>query len=280
MNVLRGYRRMDMNRRWALVVLTSLCLLVPVIVAAQSTSAGRDPEAAAMLASSLRALTKGEPLRDVTLMGTARRIAGSDDETGQVTAKAMATGETRVDYQYPSGRHSDSRITSATGAVESWSGPDGSKHGVVPHNVAPLSSWFFPAALLQAWEQGTDVTARYAGRENRGGRDVAHVTITRQVPALHHPKVMLSLLQKAASVDLYLDPATNLPVAVAYNTHSDKNLAQDIPVEIRFSDYRMIEGVQVPYQIQKYLNHARVLDVQISSASINSGLTPSSFDIQ
>jgi hypothetical protein len=163
-------------------------------------------------------------------MGTARRIAGSDDETGQIVAKAVSTGETRVDYDYASGKRSESRITSAAGAIESWSGPDGVTHSVVPHNVAPLSPWFFPAVLLQTLASGSDVTAEYVGKEKRSGHDVDHLTVAKQVPALHHPSVMLTLLQKAARVELYLDSATGLPVTIAYNTHPDKNQAQDIPV--------------------------------------------------
>ncbi len=269
-----------MSRSWLLVLLSSLSLLFPAIAAAQSPSVRRDSEAVGLLSRSLQTLTSGVPVRDVTLMGTARRIAGSDDETGRVIAKAVASGETRVDYDYPSGTRSESRMTSATGAIESWSGPDGTKRGVVPHNVAPLSPWFFPAILLQTLEQGSDITVEYAGREKRSHRDVAHLTVAKQVPALHHPSVMLTLLQKAARVDLYLDTTSGLPVAIAYNTHPDKNLARDIPVEIRFSDYRSVDGVQVPYQLQKYLNHARVLDVRVSTTSLNSGLSASSLGLQ
>jgi hypothetical protein len=257
-----------------------LFLLFPLVTSAQSASTRRDPEAVALLSRSLRVITNGVPIHDATLTGTARRIAGSDDETGEVTAKALATGESRVDYSYASGERSESRRMSPTGVVESWSGPDRSVHAVVPHNAAPLSPWFFPGALLQTLEQRADTALEYVGKETRGGRTVEHVTIASQVPAYHHPRVMLTLLQKSARVELYLDVATGFPVAIAYNTHPDKNLAQDIPVEIRFSDYRPVEGVQVPYQIQKYLNHARVLDLKVSTTILNSGLSATSLSLQ
>src|SRR5207249_11619003 len=100
------------------------------------------------------------------------------------------------------------------------------------------------------------------------------------VAPAHHPALMLKLLQNASRVELYIDAVTNLPTALVYNTHPDKNLAQDIPVEVRFSDYRLVDGVQVPFQIKKYLNRTLVLDVQISSAAVNSGLSASSLDLQ
>lgn len=266
-----------MNRSVAVVLLSSLCVLLPARIAAQSTSVSRNPEAVALLSRSLRALTNGVLIRDVALTGTARRIAGSDDEAGQVVAEALATGEMRVVYDYASGSRSEFRLMSANGAIESWSGPEGAKHNVAPHNVAPLSPWFSPAALLQTWEQRADVSLAYVGRETKSGHAVDHLTVAREVSALHHPKVMLTLLQKSARVELYLDAASGLPTAIEYNTHPDKNLAQDIPIEIRFSDYRPANGVQAPYQVQKYLNRARVLDLRVSTVALNAGLSASSF---
>lgn len=265
-----------MNRNLAVALLSSLCVLVPAELAAQSAAVSRDPEAVALLSRSLRAVTNGVPVRDVTLTGTARRIAGSDDEAGRVVAEALATGEMRVNYDYASGPRSEFRRVSAGGASESWSGPQGTKHDVAAHNVAPLSPWFSPAALLQTWEQRADVSLAYVGRETKSGHAVDHLTVAREVPALHHPSVMLTLLQKSARVELYLDTRTGLPTAIEYNTHPDKNLAQDIPVEIRFSNYHLADGVQAPYQIQKYLNRVLMLDVRASAVGLNTGLSTTS----
>jgi hypothetical protein len=269
-----------MNLRLAVALLSSLCLLLPVRVAAQSAAASRDPEAAALLSRSLQTITNGLPVRDVTLTGTVRRVVGSDDEAGRIVAEALATGEMHVNYAYASGSRNEFRQVSAGRASESWSGPEGTKHDVVAHNVAPLSPWFSPAALLQTWVQAADVSLKYVSREIRSGHAVDHLTVAQEVPPLHHPSVMLTLLQKSARVELYLDATTGLPAAIEYNTHSDKNLAQDIPVEIRFSDYRLADGVQAPYQVQKYLNRVRMLDVRASTVALNAGLSTSSLGPQ
>lgn len=280
LTVLCGAKENNMSRTWVVVLLSFPSLLWPGMVAGQSPSARRDPEALGKLSRSLQALTGGKSVRDVSLSGTVRRIAGSDKETGQITAKAVAAGETRVDYDYASGSRSESRVVSSARVVESWSGADGITHTVVPHNVAPLSPWFFPDVLLQTWEQDSEITLEDVGKETRSGRDVDHLTLSKQVPALHHPSVMLTLLQKAAQVQLYLDAGTGFPLAIAYHTHPDKNLARDIPVEIRFSDYHSVDGVQAPYRVQKYLNHALVLDVQFQTATLNSGLSASTWGLQ
>jgi hypothetical protein len=255
------------------------CLLVfPAFLSAQR-SVSNDPSAASLVQKSIAALSQGAQVRDVTLMGTARRIAGSDDETGGVIAKALQSGEARVDFNYTSGQRSESRVISPKGTHEQWSGPDGVRHAVVSHNVAPDSPWFSPPLLLQRVTTSANATVVYAGSEMRGGSSVEHLTVSEQVPAAHHPAMMLALLQKAARFDLYLDSNTNLPSAVIYNAHPDNNLTQDIPVEIHFSDYRPVDGVQVPFHVQKYFNRMLVLDLQFSSAVVNSGLSANSLEL-
>lgn len=239
-----------------------------------------DASGVTLAQKSLTALTQGIPIRDVTLMGTVHRIAGSSDETGGMIAKGLASGGTRIDYNYASGRRSESREHSAIGITEKWSGPDGNEHTVVPHNTQPLAPWFFPALLLQSSETSSDVAVTYVGNETRGGHAVEHIILTKQIPALHHPRVMLTLLQKAAQVHLYLDAATSVPLALLYNAHPDKNLAEDIPVEVRFSDYRVIDGVKVPFQITKYFNRIPELQIEVSSATLNTGLSSSSLELQ
>lgn len=59
--------------------------------------------AAQLLQQSLAALQGNTPITDVTLSGTARRIAGSDDESGTVTVKALAGTGTRIDLVLSSG---------------------------------------------------------------------------------------------------------------------------------------------------------------------------------
>jgi hypothetical protein len=62
-----------------------------------------------------------------------------------------------------------------------------------------------------------------------------------------------------------------------FQTHPDNNLGQDIPVHIRYLDYRSVNGIQVPFRVQKFLNGTLSLDLQFDSASFNTGLTANSF---
>ncbi|HTF25133.1 MAG TPA: hypothetical protein VK937_14645, partial [Candidatus Limnocylindria bacterium] len=109
-----------------LVLSVSISFLLSITLAAQQTTTS-SPQAL-LLQRSAAALSGGQTLTDVTLSGIARRIAGSDDESGTAVLKALVTGESSVDFSFPSGPRSEVRANSTTGPVGSWLAPDGTSH--------------------------------------------------------------------------------------------------------------------------------------------------------
>jgi len=71
-----------------------------------------------------------------------------------------------------------------------------------------------------------------------------------------------------------------LPVAVDFDIHPDNDAMVDIPIEIRFSAYTAMNGTQIPFRIQRYVNNALALDIQIVTATLNSGLSSIGFQVQ
>src|SRR5260370_8845585 len=110
-------RREIIVRSLLTIFLVSLCGSVQQSAAAQQTPP--------VLQGALNALTGGTAVADVTLAGTARRIAGSDNETGTATLKALATGESRVDLSFPPGPPSEvpGSLPPAADPTGSWSAP-------------------------------------------------------------------------------------------------------------------------------------------------------------
>ncbi len=53
-------------------------------------------------------------------------------------------------------------------------------------------------------------------------------------------------MQHLAQMNFYLDPTTLLPVALSFSTHPDNTELLDISVQIQFSNYQTIGGVQFP----------------------------------
>ncbi len=258
----------------------------PLAANAQQQQSAPDAQAVSLAQRALGVLTGGRPISDVTLTGSARRIAGSDDETGPAVLKALATGESRMDLNLPSGQRSEVRANSGNGPVGSWSGPDSAQHPISNHNLMADSAWFFPA-FAAGKSLGQGYTASLVGQETRAGQSVIHVTTRRGVVIPSEPAAAgdegslpgdtATLMQHLSQVDFFLDPSTLLPVALAFNTHPDNDAGLDIPVEIRFSDYRVVNGAQVPFHVQKFLNNGLVLDLQFQTVTFNAGLSSADF---
>lgn len=82
-------------------VATFFCSLVLIVVPSFSQQASPPAVSASVLiAQSLAAQLGNTQISDVTLTGTAHRIAGSDDESGSVTVKVLSSGATRLDFNF------------------------------------------------------------------------------------------------------------------------------------------------------------------------------------
>jgi len=261
--------------RFVLVVVCSIILLFGPAVAQQPASPSISAQA--LLQQSLAAQLGNTQISDVTLTGTVRRIAGSDDESGTATLKALPSGATRLDFNFPSGPRSEFKSFVSNTPNGSWSGPDGVFHPIAGHNL--ISDWgWFPLFTLAASANTQNYTVSPVGSETRNGEAVVHIAISQQVPTLSGDAS--ALCQHLSQLGVYLDSATLLPASIAYNIHPDNNALLDIPVELCFADYRAVNGAQIPFHIQKFINNTLSLGLQFQSATLNTGLTASQVGAQ
>ncbi|HXM97602.1 MAG TPA: hypothetical protein VN982_03935 [Candidatus Dormibacteraeota bacterium] len=257
-----------------LSVLPALLTLTSASLLAQQTNT-TSAQASIMLQQSLHALAPSVSVADVSLSGSARRIAGSDDETGTVALKAISGGAARMDANFSSGQRSEVQNLLSGSPVGSWSGPDGIFHPMAYHNLMTDPCWFFPTLAISRTISTSSYASAYIGRETRNGQSVEHVQVWQATPV--QTPVPIPGLQHFSQMDLYLDSTTLLPASLTFQVHPDNNMSVDIFVEVLFSDYRAISGVQVPFRVQKYLNNGLALDLQLETATINSGLSASLF---
>jgi hypothetical protein len=194
-----------------------------------------------------------------------------------VVFKALSTGEAREDFSFPSGPRSEVYANSEKGPVGSWSGPDGVSKAIPLYNVLVDPAWFSPALMLSKLSSSPNAVVSYAGAEDHNGLAVEHLSFSRQFAIA--PSQISALMKLHSQMEIYMDASTSLPSAVSFNTHPDKDASRNIPVEITFSDYRLVNGVQIPFHVQKYFNGSLLLDMQFDRADLNSGLSPSSFSV-
>ena len=253
-----------------------LIALVLLPCAAQQPAAP-SAQASALLQRAFTSLNGAKSLSDVTLTGAVECIAGSDDETGTAVFKTIASGASSVSLSLSSGTRSEIQNSSNMPPVGAWSGPDGVRHTIAFHNLLPGPAWFFPAFPIAQGLSASGYIATNVGHETHNGQAVEHVSIYQPAPLPNPPG--LATFEHLTQIDFYLDSITLLPAAMDFNIHPDNNAGLDIPVEIRFSNYTSVSGAQVPYHVQKFLNNVLVLDFQVTSVTLNSGMTASSFSL-
>jgi len=261
--------------------LAAVLLSFPNLYASPQASApasSSSSQAITLLAQSAAALTGRTTVSDVTLSGTARRIAGSDDESGTAILRAMASDASRMDLILPSGPRSEIRNASGAIPLGAWSGPDNVSHPIAYHSLLTDATWFFPSFGIARALAGSPYVATYIGQETRNSTSVQHLAVWQLSSSTSTPAV--ALVQRLSQVDLYLNSTTFLPVAICFRTHPDNNVLIDIPIEVQFSDYRLANGVQIPFHLQQFVNNNLAFDFQFQVVALNTGMTASTFAVQ
>jgi hypothetical protein len=236
---------------------------------------GSAQQAVALAAQAQSALS-GSGVSDMQLSATSEWISGSTRASGSATLKIKGTSASRLDISAGPFSRSEVRNDSA-GYDGQWIDANGVRHAMALHNCWAPAGWFTPHAIVQAMS-AANVTSHHLGRDTRGGMALDHVQL-RRTNSEKNPRIAQDL-ERLSTVDIFFDPTTHLPLVLVYNTHPDNDYERDIPVEIRFSDYRNVDGVMVPFRIQRLLQGVLNLDLTVSKATINSGLADGEFALQ
>jgi len=187
-------------------------------------------------------------------------------------------GQSRVEFSFPSGPRAETCDASGDTPSGSWTGTDRAVHPIAYHNLRTEPAWFHPAFLLGHALAPGGFKFSYVGREARADAAVHHFAVwqLQNLPA-DVPADIASQLQELTRTDVYLDASSLLPVAIAFATHPDNDMGLSIPIEIQFSDYRAVNGVRIPFQVQKFLNNGLILDLIVKEAQVNTGIAAAEF---
>lgn len=238
---------------------------------AQTPPVTRDPRALALAAKALVAISAA-PLQSLALTGSVTRRAGSE-QTGTFQLEANARGQSRLELSLGSGNLVQVRDGSGPVPQGQWARSDGKAHAVALHNLWAAPLWPLPAlGALHRLAADTSISVGFAGAETHAGVATEHVWFA---PAGPTP-----LAARLGRVDFYLDATTLLPRYLDFDSHPDNALNIDLPVEVVFSDYQRVQGVLIPFHIQRYLRQTLVLDLRVSDADINPSLSSGDFHLQ
>jgi hypothetical protein len=249
-------------------------LLLPYCSSAQSQPPS-DPQAVAYASQSIAALTGGTSISDITLTGNVTWTGSAASESGTATLLALGTSESKMTLALPDGTRTEIRDSSTGTAQGQWISESGASGLFAPQNTMTDAVWFYPA--LGSLAAGPNVVLSYVGLETRNGESVQHIQsyIFQSAPSGGGGPTA----QQLSTIDFYLDATTLLPSATVFDAHPDNNASSNIVIEVDFSNYQTISGVNVPMHIQKSSQGSILIDLTVTGASFNSGLPLSDFSI-
>ncbi len=232
-----------------------------------------DPEALNLVQQSIIALSGGAAISDVTLSGTATWTVASKSETASATLLAKGTGESRFDMTLSAGPRSEIRNDGSSTALGELLASDGSVLQWGLNNCLVNAVWFFPQLSVLGATGDPTLIFLYIGQETRNGVTVQHIQSYR------YSSTETATIQQLSTMDVYLDASSFLPVTFAFNVQSTDG-SQTISLEVDFSNYQPLNGIQLPFRVQRYVAGNLGFDFTLTSAQLNLGLSDSLFTIQ
>lgn len=214
---------------FALLIGSAVCQIVTTL----TTPAVLD--ASTVIAQAQQALTGGVTVSDLSLNSTATWKAGGTNASGSATLKTKGVTEARLDISAGEVVRTEVRNDS-TQPDGQWMGQDGSAHRLPAHNCLTLAAWFSPASFIAALS-GSNAVLSYVAAETRNGAAVDHVRFS-QHPANIPNAAANALFTRLSQTEVYFDASSHLPRAVTWKAHPDHDYSRDVPVEVRYDDYR------------------------------------------
>ncbi len=252
----------------------SLAILLPLpIPGASQQSPQRDAQAVAILTQALNAaggITALGAIQDFTASGRITYYWAGQETSGPVALRGRGPDEFRMDAELPEGTRSWA-VTREGGTLKQ---PDGSTSPIANHNAIKLGSLTFYLPKIVAAFNDPGTTISYHGFAKCDGLQLHHIRIQRSPAA-----VGSTLLNSLTLADFYIDPTTSFVVRIEDTTHPENTFTESFRHVVRFSDFRSVSGIIVPFKISEETLEQRILSIQLDSIKFNSGLTDLDFQI-
>lgn len=249
-------------RKYLLLTLVSVCF--PAFAQSPATPGN----ASSTLAQLQSVFSGGKPVTNVQLTGTATWHAGSLEDTGPATLTASSMGAAQMQLLLAkSGERSEKQDSIGPGMTCQWSTDGQPAQPADAMNCWKGAVWFLPAISLQAAAIPASVGIADYGMETDSSGTVHH--LQSQLVLANLPADMTTKAMQESTIDIGLDPASLLPARVSYKVHPDNGASLQLPIEVRFSNYKKVSGVEVPFLIQRYVNGSLQLEIDVQSAQIN-----------
>lgn len=237
-------------------------------IATPLSGASSPGNASSILANLQISFSGGKPVTNVQLTGTAIWYADGPEDTGTATLTASSTGAAQLQLSLSkSGVRTELQDSIGPTMTCQWSYGSQTLQSADAMNCWKGEVWFLPALSLQAATLPVSVGVVDYGVDADSSGSFHHLQSQMVVPGL--PGKMTAQVMQESTTDIGLDPVSLLPARLSYKVHPDDGAPIQVPIEVRFSNYQKIGGVEVPFLIRRYINGSLQLEVSVQSAEIN-----------
>jgi hypothetical protein len=197
---------------------------------------------------------------------------------GGVTVRGLGLGQLRVDANLPRGMHS----SVISGGQTSTKAEDGAVSQYPPPYPVPSSDAFpyqppmFPGSLVLPHTQLAAVlndplfSISDKGVVQIDGHAVHDIQAQMVFPGQTQPDNMAEY----QIIDFFIDTSTIQLVMI------QDNVPKHIVHQIRYSDYKTVSGVLVPFSIGEEMGGQKTREIRLDQASFNTGLQDAEFSLR
>ena len=255
--------------RLALVFLLSLVVVLPSgALSQQLQTPQRDLQAVNIATQAYKALGGSLP-SDSRIDGAYSRVVGSSQDTGSIEVLIRGWNQTST------------KITNSEGTIEvvysRGYAVQKDQSGVGKFTLEKsLSSdaAISPLAIIAPAVLDTSSTVQFVATEAVNGKAAYHIRVCPGSPDQNFTAKINTLGTK----DVWLATDTSLPLEISYQIIENWGDVP-IPVAFLFSQYRAVNGVLYPFQIQESLNGTPYMAISLTSVASGVGLSDQTFSL-
>jgi hypothetical protein len=242
-----------------------------------SQSPQRDLQAIAILQRSAQLLrSTAAPISStsqngILVSGTYHVLSGLTSPDFAVRAKILSSTQVRWEFDQP-----DGMVSTVVSSGVGWrTGPSGTV-GLPLGDMMGRQLEALPFLAISDWLSDPNVAVKDIGPQTIEGVQLHLVTLA--YPYRLEPSgTLTSIYQTVGTCDLYFDSTTNLPARMRFKQYP-RDIRVGVPVELIFSDYKLVSGFQVPTTVGYSVYGQLVGEYHFDSVALNTPISPSDFE--
>ena len=245
----------------------------PVGLTATPPPPQRDPQALTVLNQALVVAggsTKVGAVQDCTASGTITYYWAGQEIQGTVSVKSHGLTQLSIKAAVPQGVRTVV-ISNGIGSIKDINGQIRTIQ-----NTVNLGSLTLPIANLVATLNDNTSSINYIGLETAEGEQVHHIRI-QEFPSTDNS--LNITMTNLGTRDFYVDASTFRVKSTLDYTQPKGRIDVNIPHMVQFSDYHLVNGIQVPFSINQLGAGQQTSTIQLSQVTFNNGLTDADFQI-